>query len=169
MFHSKWTAFLLVGVLATAAVGAPLAATTAANFAQGPRLAQCPLGRLILGNLGRLMVLRSELNVTDQQRQQIVETLKAHKSEIAREAEQVWRKRNALRDAVTADAPNEKAIRKAADELGAAIGDAAVVAAKIRGEVAPVLTDDQKELIEKCHADCSDAVERFFAEATKAQ
>lgn len=169
MFHSKLTACLLVGLFATAAVAAPLAATTATGFAEGPRLAQSPVGRLILGNLGRLMVLRSELDVTDQQRDEIRQALSAHKSEIVAEAKSVWQKRTALRAAVTAEKPDEKAIRQAADELGAAIGDAAVLAARIRGEVAPVFTDAQKAKIRTCRQECNDAVDQLFTQLTEVE
>jgi len=124
---------------------------------------------MILGNLGRLMVLRSEVNLTDQQREKIKEVVTAHKSEILTEAKAVVEKRTVLRNAVLTEKPDEAAIRKAAEDLGREIGNAAVLAAKVKGEVAPVLTDDQKALIKTCIADCDKAVGRFFEEAGKAK
>jgi hypothetical protein len=40
--------------------------------------ANTPLGRMISGNLGRLMVLRSELNLSDEQRSQVRDVLVRH-------------------------------------------------------------------------------------------
>ena len=168
MLRSKLTACLLVGLIATVAVGAPLAAAKTAKYRHGP-LAQTPLGRLIVGNFGRLLVLRSELNVTDQQRDQVRQILESHKAEIGRYAQAIWQKRNALRDAVTADAPDEAAIRKAAGALGEVIGDASVAAVKLRAEVAPVFTEEQKERIEECRTECQGAVEAFFLQLTQAE
>ncbi len=59
----------------------------------------------------------------------------------------VAEKRRALRDATLAENPNEATIRDAADELGKAIGDAAVVGSKIKAEIHKVLTPEQQEKI----------------------
>jgi Spy/CpxP family protein refolding chaperone len=129
--------------------------------------AKGPLGRMITGNIGRLMVLRSELNVTDQQREKIKAVVVAHKSEILAEAKAIVQKRRALRHAVLTERPDEAAIRKGADELGHEIGNAAVLAAKIKDQVAPLLSGEQKELVKKCIADCEKSVDRFFEEAAR--
>jgi len=167
MFSTKLGACLLAGLVATTAVAGPMAASTAAKFKPGHQLAQTPLGRLILGNVGRLMVLRSELNATDQQRDQVRRVLESHQAQIARQAKNVWTKRIALRDAVMGDSSDEKAVRQAADELGDAIGDAAVLAARLRGELEPVFSDEQKERVDACRRECDKAVERFFAEVVE--
>lgn len=165
MLRSKVMACLLVGTLGTVAVAAPLGAVAAKQSLNHGRLAHTPLGRLLSGHLGRLLVLRSEMNVTDEQRQKIKGVVVEHKGEIAKAAKGVWEKRTALRDAVLGGEADEAAIRRAADELGKAIGDAAVLGSKIRGQVAPILTDRQKELIKECRADCQTATEKFFQEA----
>jgi Spy/CpxP family protein refolding chaperone len=115
------------------------------------------------------MVLRSELNLTDAQKAKIKDTVAAKKPEIARVAQGVWEKRTALADAVLADRPDEQAIRKAADELGKAIGDAAVLASKVAGEVKPVLGSEQWDMIQKCRRDCRAATAKFFQQATTAE
>jgi hypothetical protein len=46
--------------------------------------------------------------------------------------------------------------------LGKAIGDASVKAAKLRGELAPVLSAEQKELIHKFLAENEAVVSKFL-------
>jgi Spy/CpxP family protein refolding chaperone len=164
MFHAKLMAGALAAVVGAGAVGAHVAT----KCEHGP-WADRPLGQLISGHVGRWMVLRSELNLTDAQKDKIKETLKAKKPEIAKVAKGVWDKRTVLANAVLADQPDEQAIRRAADDLGKAIGDAAVFASKVVGEVRPVLTTEQRDKIQKCRSECQDATTKFFEKATKAE
>jgi Spy/CpxP family protein refolding chaperone len=129
-----------------------------------PAAQEGPIAGLIRGGLQRLLSLRTELNLTDDQKTRIREIVKAHKEEIVPVAKDVLARRQALREAVLADSPGEEAIRSAADELGKAIGDAAVLASKIAAEVEPVLTDAQKETIARFHDDRVAAVESFLDE-----
>lgn len=115
------------------------------------------LGRLITGNIGRLLVLRSELNMTAAQRHQIQSVVKSHRQEIAPVAKAVVEKKRALREAVMNKAGDEKAIRAAADELGKAIGDAAVVASKVIDQSKGSLTHEQLERIQQFRAGCKKA------------
>ncbi len=164
MFPSTLLAGALASMIGVAAVGAP----AFMGYGAG-RLANTPLGKLVTGNLGRLMVLRSEVNLTDGQRDKIRGVVVAHKAEIVAEAKAISMHRRALRNAVLSEKPDEAAIRAAAESLGREIGNAAVLAAKVKGEVAPVLSAEQKELIRKCIADCEKAADRFFEDAGKAQ
>jgi len=134
----------------------------------GP-LAQTPLGRMISGSVGRLLELRSDLNVTDQQRGEIRDVIVSHRSEIASTVKSVREKRTAVRDLVRADDAEEAQIRAAADELGKAIGDAAVKAAKLRKEIAPILTDEQHELIDQFLEKNDSAANSFLDAATQGQ
>ncbi len=163
MVRGKWLAGLLV--VAVAAV----ATVTLADAEKGPLakahrgwVAHTPLGQFLTGQVGRLMVLRSELDVTDQQKAEIKKVLVSHKSEIIVQVKSLWQKRQSLRDAVLAEKTDEAAIRRAADNLGKAIGDAAVLAAKLKGEVAPVLTSEQKQRIKEFRMDADQATEKFL-------
>lgn len=167
MLHTRVIACALAGLVGTAIAAPPIVGAVAKS--EHGRWAASPLGRLISGHLGRLLVLRSELNVSDEQKAKIKQTVEAKRPEIARAAKGVWEKRTALVDAVLADQPDERAIRKAADELGKAIGDAAVLAAKVTGEVKPVLTSEQRDLVRKCRQDCREATARFFQQTTKTE
>jgi len=78
----------------------------------------------------------------------------------------VAEKRRALRELIRADSPKEDAIRKAADELGKAAGDAAVVMVKTRSQVRELLTDDQRKKLEKLE-EYRKALQDWFKERPK--
>ncbi len=164
MFSTKIAAWLLAGVVGGAVIGGPLA-VAGADKLQERHFKNSPLGRLIMGNFGRVLVLRSELNVTPEQKEKIHQILKSHKAEAAPIAKSLTEKGRALRKAVLADNSDEAAIRKAADELGKAIGDAAVLASKVGGEVKPVLTQEQRERIGKFLREQDEAKDKFLSGA----
>jgi Spy/CpxP family protein refolding chaperone len=163
---------LLAVVLSVAVVtmgaAAPPEGSGVASWSRFP-LANTPLARTISGCIGRLMVLRSELNVTAQQQAQIRDVLKSHRSQIAVTVQSVREKRTALRDAVLSGKADEAQIRTAANELGSAIADAAVKASKLRNEIAPILTEDQRHMIGKFLKDNDAAVDKFLENAAEAK
>ena len=118
-----------------------------------------PFVRFIRGEIGRFMVLRSQLDLTDAQRDQIKTILQAHKAEIVQVIQPIVEKRRALRDAVCAPNPDEQAIRTASDDLGKAIGDAAVLASKLKQQIAPILTDEQRQQIHDFRSQSDNAVD----------
>ncbi len=108
------------------------------------------------GNLLKLFIrdefsmlkkLHSDVDLTQEQREKIHDIFKDHRNEIAGALRPVVEKRRALRDAVMAKSPDDDAIRAAANNLGKAIGEAAVLASKIKPEVGKVLTSEQREKI----------------------
>jgi Spy/CpxP family protein refolding chaperone len=117
---------------------------------------------MVSGTLGRLLVLRSEVNLTEQQRHQIRDVIVSHRAEIAATVKPVREQRLALRKAVLAEKTDEAAIRAAAEGLGKALGDAAVKAAKLRSDLAPILTPEQRELIHKFLAENEAVVSKFL-------
>jgi Spy/CpxP family protein refolding chaperone len=115
-----------------------------------------------------MLTLRSELQLTDEQREQIKTIVQSHKQEIVTVAKPVVAKHRTLRDAVLADSADEKAIRSAADDLGHSIGDAAVLAAKIKGEVHKVLTTEQQGKIDDFRKHADAAVDEFIQQVSQA-
>ena len=103
-----------------------------------------PLANFLRGMVGRVMTLRSELDLTEEQKGALRAVVVAHRGEIVAVMKPVVAKKRALHDAVMAEPTDEKGIRAAADDLGKAIGDAAVVAAKVKKEAAGILTTEQK-------------------------
>jgi len=168
MSRTRMIAWGLAALLAVAVVSAPQGAQGAGK-PDGLQLVGTPLGKLISGQIGRLMVLRSELNITAEQRAKIRETLLAQKPEMAKTAKAVWEKRLALRHAVLTSPADEQVIRKASDDLGKAIGEAAMLASKLAGEVRPILTSEQRELIKKCAGECEQSTAKFFDSAAHAR
>jgi len=160
---------VLGGILTTGVVSVTADSPTPAGGPWRQRLANSPLGRLVMGHVGRLLVLRSELNLTDDQRQQIAGVVKAHRSEILTVAKPIADARRALRNEVMAEKPDEKKIREAAGKLGETLGEAAVLAAKIKGEVRPVLTDEQLKRITDFQAQTDQAVDGFFEKAVRGE
>ena len=84
------------------------------------------------------------LDLSDDQKTRIKGVLKAHSTEIETHMKALSDARKALHQAALSDAPDESAIRSAAQSLGWIQGDGALLFAKIRAEVDPILSDDQR-------------------------
>lgn len=166
MSRTKVAACVLVGTVAMLLGAQPV---VWAAHGEESRWADTPLHKLISGHIGRWMVLRSELNVSGEQKAKIKEVVQSQKPEIATAAKAVWEKHVALRSAVLADQPDEQVIRKASDDLGKAIGDAAVLASKVAGQVKPILTTEQREKIKQFRQECETSTAGFFERSAKAQ
>jgi Spy/CpxP family protein refolding chaperone len=127
-----------------------------------------PLRALMSGQIGRLMTLRSELDLTAEQKESIHKIVDGHKQEIRDVMKPVAEKRRALRDATIATNPDEKAIRAAATDLGNALGNAAVLGSKIKAEVVTVLTPEQKQRVDEFRKHADAAVDHFFDQTANA-
>jgi protein CpxP len=91
------------------------------------------------------------LELTDAQRDQVRQILRAHAEEIEAQLSAGAEARRAVKDAVHADPVDEAAIRERAAEFGRVHGEGAILMARIRAEVLPVLTEDQKVKLETLH------------------
>jgi protein CpxP len=152
---------IMVAILATAAYAAGPGGGPATSWG-GP---DHPLKRVISGCIGRMMALRADLNVTEEQRSQIREVIKSHRAEIATTLKSVQDARTSLRDLVLSDSASESEIRSAANNLGQAIADAAVKGAELRKELAPILTAEQRELISEALAKNDASIDTFLTNA----
>lgn len=154
---------VLIGGLTLGGAGL---ANTQAGQAMGNRIAQTRIGRLITGRLARLRALRSDLNLTDAQKQAVRETIQAHRADLKAAVTPVVEKRRALRDAVLSDQNDEAAIRSAADDLGKALGNAAVEINKVKAELKTKagLTPDQMQKIDEFRAQNDAEVDQFIKE-----
>jgi Spy/CpxP family protein refolding chaperone len=125
------------------------------------------LSRLIVGQIGRLLTLRSELNLTADQRQQIRDIVQSHRPEIAAVVKPLVEKRRALRTATNSSPVDETAIRAASADLAQSIGDAAMLAAKIKLEVRKVMTPQQAQQIDAFRQQSDAEVDDFVQELSK--
>lgn len=92
-----------------------------------------------------------ELDLTDAQQAQIRGILKTHADEIEAHVKAGMEARRALHDAVLIQPTDEASIRLRAQELGNVHGDGAILFAKIRAEVWPILTGDQQQKLAGLH------------------
>ena len=125
------------------------------------------LARLVSGNLGRLLMLRSELDIGEEQRGQVQRVIQEHRAVLAEHAQRLVKQRRALRDAVLSQPGEEAAIRQHASELGEAMGDAAVTMARVAADVRAVLTPDQQGRIQATRKAIDESVDSFLREATQ--
>ena len=163
MFRHLTMVGVVAAGLATAGWASGPASAPGAGWLKGPA-ASTPLGRLVTASLGRLLVLRSELELTPEQRSQIRDVLISHRAQIAQTVKSVRDKRVVLRDAVLQGQSDEQ-IRAAAAELGTQIAEASVKAVKLRNQLAPILTEQQRTRIGQFIADQDQAVGRFLEQA----
>ncbi|MCK4659069.1 MAG: Spy/CpxP family protein refolding chaperone [Phycisphaerae bacterium] len=112
-----------------------------------------PLHQLLAAKAGRVMMLFGELNLTDEQKDQIHAVLESDQQAIVAVLRPLFDKHSTLHKAVAADKIDEQAIRTAATEFGAALGDVAVLAANIKERIRPILTEDQIKVLQDFHAD----------------
>ena len=91
------------------------------------------------------------LDLTQDQKTKIKDVLRSHADEIKTQMQASAASRRTLHDAVVAQPIDEAAIRAAAQRVGQTQGDGAVLFAKIRGEVEPILTAEQKAKLQKFH------------------
>ena len=122
------------------------------------------LRKMISGQIGRFLVLRSELDVTAEQKAEIRGIVGQYKPQIGEVAQDLKRRRRALREAVRAEKSDQGAIRLAADELGKAIGDAAVLASEVIGQSRQVLTEQQRDRVQQFMKTADQSQDSFFKE-----
>ena len=109
------------------------------------------------GPLGGLLALNPDLplpalNLTDAQREQVRAIMQSHRDEGRAVAEKASGALEALRKA-TEESVDEGAVSQHSQALGAAIGEAAVLRAKVRAEVFAVLTPEQQAEANKIAAE----------------
>jgi periplasmic protein CpxP/Spy len=95
--------------------------------------------------------IADRLALSDSQRAQIKLVLKSHKSEILAQAQAQVDARKALKEAISANTVDENLIRQRVAALATVEGNGAVLRARIRSEIWPILSNDQKAKIEAFH------------------
>ncbi len=161
---------LIAVVLVTGAIGAVLSAQ------MGPRATQGQMGPGEPGQMGPGMMGRGPgmrggpgmggpggpggpmgligrglhgIDLTEDQRAKIRDIAESHRDEFAAIADRMGPAREALHEAITADAADEQAIRTAAAAVAAVDVDAALLHAKAHAEMFAVLTPEQQKQVKE--------------------
>jgi protein CpxP len=97
-----------------------------------------------------------ELDLTDAQREQVKAIMASHRDEQKATGDKMMAARKALHDAIAADVFDEAAVRAAAGAVAALDADAAVLQAKIHGEVFAILTPEQVKKAKELRSEMED-------------
>jgi protein CpxP len=92
------------------------------------------------------------LELTEDQKSRIKDVLRTHADEIKALMQASATARRVLHDAVMAQPTDEGAIRSAAAQVGQTQGDGALLFARVRTEIDPILTSEQKQKIQSFQA-----------------
>lgn len=107
---------------------------------------------LVFKRLNQMIALREQLNLTSDQKSRFRSLFLAHRQEIADMVEEMATLRQALKNEVLSDVPDETAIRRAASDLGESLGENAVRASRLLAEAKAVLTPEQLALLKEHRA-----------------
>ena len=131
---------LLIAAIGTLAVGGLFTGRLFAGSVSGGFGDHSP--RHMFGRIARTLDLSAD------QKTQIKTILKSHAAEIQAQLTAGAAARRSLHGAISAQPVDEAAIRAAAEAAGRVHADGAVLFARIRAEVLPVLTPDQKQKLQ---------------------
>jgi Spy/CpxP family protein refolding chaperone len=134
------SAVLGFAIVALAAGGLLAGRISAGAF---PQAGHSEFGLRAFGHIARA------LDLSGDQKARIKTILKAHAPEIETQMKASAAARQAVHDAVLAQPVDETAIRAAALRLGQVHADGAVLFAKVRTEVEPILTEEQRAKVQK--------------------
>jgi Spy/CpxP family protein refolding chaperone len=143
--HS-WRRWGLAGAAFTLAAGLVVPAPAVAQDTNGQ---QQPAPRRVarMQHRGAQPMLRGmrQLNLTEEQRQQVRDTMQRHRDELKALGAQLRAARQALRTATDAEVVDQGAVRAATSQMAEAQAQGALLRAKIRQEVFALLTPEQQE------------------------
>jgi Spy/CpxP family protein refolding chaperone len=100
------------------------------------------------------------LDLTDDQTAKVKDVLRSHSDEIKAQMRSWGAARRALRDAMMTLPADENAIRAAAEQVGQSQANGALLLARIRAEIDPILTPDQKDRLQKFQSRTGQHTER---------
>jgi Spy/CpxP family protein refolding chaperone len=98
---------------------------------------------MALGHMYRLTLLSEELGLTEDQRAAIKDLIKNHRQEIKPLVKALIVQKRVLLESALAENPDPAAIRQAADDLGKAIAEAAVLGSSLAQKAQSILTPEQ--------------------------
>jgi len=102
-----------------------------------------PFGEFFHGVVERVLFMENELDLSDDQFDQMKGIMREHRSNLEPRIKQVAEHGRSLRQSVMNEDGNPSTIRNAADGLGQAIGDAAVIVHETFNRARTILTEGQ--------------------------
>ena len=111
--------------------------------------------------------LAKQLDLTADQQTQIRAIFKNHADEIETNVKAGMNARRALHQALLAQPVDENSIRNLAMQAGAAHGESAIVFAKIRAEIWPILNTEQQAKLTQLHGQMKDRGDAAFQSLDK--
>lgn len=105
--------------------------------------------KMMMGNMGRLMALRSELDVTKEQREQLHGVMKNHRSSMHEKFGNVMKARKELQSQIMLGEATEDSIKASADQIAEAVTAVALEAKTARDEAMAVFSEDQQSKIQE--------------------
>ena len=155
-------ATVFTGILVAGAATWAFVPRHGGRFGQWDARHQGPLQMLVQGEIGRLMTLRSDLDISNEQREEIRTIVTGYREDFAPLVrEMVWQ-RQVLRNAVLAESANTTDIKQQVTALGETIAEVSLLAADVIRDVRPVLTPDQIERVETFTAEHDTAAQRWL-------
>lgn len=114
-----------------------------------------------------LLNFRHETPLSAEQKQKAQGVLESHRSEIRSQMEKGRDARRAMMAAVKESGSDAVATREAADKIGNAARDRALLMAKVASEIKPLLTPEQLKRVESARAEIESEVDAAFATSLK--
>lgn len=115
------------------------------------------------GHGGRCMAELEQLNLTADQNQQIASIMKLNQKSM-KAAQSKWKETlEALNRQIQAGPFDEQSVRAACKKAAATGEEAAVLRAKIAGQIRAVLTSDQQAALDKIRAEARSTMKKRFA------
>jgi Spy/CpxP family protein refolding chaperone len=115
------------------------------------------------GHGGRFMAELEQLNLTADQRRQITSIVELNRESIKAAMTTAKETREALQNQTQAGPFDEQSVRAACRKAAAAGEEAAVLRAKVAGQIRAALTGNQQAAWDKIRADARSAMQKRFA------
>ncbi|MFH1475907.1 MAG: Spy/CpxP family protein refolding chaperone [Verrucomicrobiota bacterium] len=148
------------GLICAAAIGMLVAGVACSASGETNATTQRPHEGQDFG--GRFMAVFEQLNLTADQSQQIASIMRLNQESIKTAMIKVKDTREALNHQIQAGPFDEQSIRAACKKAAAAEEEAAVLRAKVAGQIHTVLTSDQQAALDKIRADRQNTMHKRF-------
>ncbi len=155
------TGFTAIPALAKASAENSVAGVFGEDF--NPGQGHGKFREVIRTAMRHLLNFRHETPLTAEQKQKARSVMESHRSEIHTQMEKGRDARRAMFHAVTASGPDAAATKEAADKIGNAARDRALLMAKVASEIKPLLTAEQLKRVEAARTEIESEVDAAIA------